>query len=137
MKMPTSGSCGFTAAVAAMGSLQAAKSGAIAANIKTMHADCVRSPDIESIAPVQVGKRELSIRDVVVRRRRKRSLELTVDDIQDRASLLRRNTVSRRPNVTRRYRTELSLIFPDSPDCEPSSITANRKQATGTRRLAA
>jgi hypothetical protein len=64
-----------------MGSLQPAKSGAIAVNIKTMHADCVRSPDIESIAPVQVGERELSIRDVVVGERPKRSWELTVDGI--------------------------------------------------------
>jgi hypothetical protein len=70
---------GFAAAVAAIGSLQPAKSGAIAVNIKTMQADRVCSPDIESIAPVQVGKRELSIRDVIVGRRRKRSLELTVD----------------------------------------------------------
>jgi hypothetical protein len=54
MKVPTSGSCGFAAAVAAIGSLQPVKSGATAANIKTMHADRVRSPDIESIAPVQV-----------------------------------------------------------------------------------
>jgi hypothetical protein len=54
VKVPTSGSAGFAATVAATGSLQPAKSGAIAANIKTMHADCVRSPDIESIAPVQV-----------------------------------------------------------------------------------
>ena len=66
MKVPTSGSGGFAAAVAEIGSLQPAKSGAIAVNIKTMHADCVRSPDIESIAPVQVRERELSIRDVVV-----------------------------------------------------------------------
>jgi hypothetical protein len=84
VKVPTSGSAGFAATVAALGSLQPANSGAIAANIKTMHADRVRSPDIESIAPVQVGKRELSIRDVAARGRRtktrpKRSLELTVD----------------------------------------------------------
>src|SRR5215216_3305593 len=67
MKVPTSGSAGFAAAVAAVGSLQPASSGAIAVNIKTMHTDCVRSPDIEGIAPVQVGKRELSIRGVVAR----------------------------------------------------------------------
>jgi hypothetical protein len=54
VKVPTSGSGGFAAAVAATGSLQPANSGAIAANIKMMHADCVRSPDIESFAPVQV-----------------------------------------------------------------------------------
>ena len=76
MKVPTSGSCGFAAAVAAIGSLQPAKSGAIAVNIKTMQADRVRSPDIESIAPVQVGERELSIRDVVVEIQ-----ELTIDGI--------------------------------------------------------
>ena len=68
VKVPTSGSAGFAAAVAlaACGSLQPVKSGAIAVNIKMMHADRVGSPDIESIAPVQVLKRELSIRDVVV-----------------------------------------------------------------------
>jgi hypothetical protein len=54
VKVPTSGSAGFAATVAATGSLQPANSGAIAANIKTMHADRVRSPDIESIALVQV-----------------------------------------------------------------------------------
>jgi sugar (pentulose or hexulose) kinase len=47
VKVPTSGSAGAGAA-AAIGSLQPASSGAIAANIKTMHADRVRSPDIES-----------------------------------------------------------------------------------------
>jgi len=73
VKVPTSGSAGFAAMVAAIGSLQPANSGAIAVNIKTMHADRVCSPDIESIAPVQVGKRELSIRDVVVGGRRKRT----------------------------------------------------------------
>jgi hypothetical protein len=51
VKVPTSGSCGFAAAVAAIGSLQPANSGAIAVNIKTMQADRVRSPGIESIAP--------------------------------------------------------------------------------------
>jgi hypothetical protein len=55
VKVPTSGSAGLAAAaVAECGSLQPTSSGAIALNIKTMHADCVRSPDIESIAPVQV-----------------------------------------------------------------------------------
>jgi hypothetical protein len=54
VKVPTSGSGGFAAAVAAIGSLQPAKSGAIAVNIKTMDADRVFSPDIEGIAPVQV-----------------------------------------------------------------------------------
>jgi hypothetical protein len=53
VNVPTSGSAGAVAA-AAIGSLQPANSGAIAANIKTMHADRVRSPDIEGIAPVQV-----------------------------------------------------------------------------------
>src|SRR5262245_46738094 len=66
VNVPTSGSAG-AADTAAIGSLQPASSGAIAVNIKTLHADCVRSPDIESFAPVQVGRRELSIRDVVVR----------------------------------------------------------------------
>src|SRR5882724_6832292 len=56
VKVPTSGSAGAGAA-AAIGSLQPASSGAIAANIKTMHADRVRSPDIESFAPVQVDAR--------------------------------------------------------------------------------
>jgi hypothetical protein len=54
VKVPTSGSAGAAiAAATAAGSLHPANSGAIAANIKTMHADCVRSPDIESIAPIQ------------------------------------------------------------------------------------
>jgi len=42
------------AGTAAIGSLQPTSIGAIALNIKTMHADRVRSPDIEGLAPVQV-----------------------------------------------------------------------------------
>ena len=78
VKVPTSGSPGFAAAVAAVGSLQLAKSGAIAANIKTMHADRLCSPDIESIAPVQSWNARIDHS----RRCRKcavSALELTVD----------------------------------------------------------
>jgi hypothetical protein len=69
VKVPTSGSGSFAAAVALTGSLQPANSGAIAANIKMMHADCVRSPDMKALPQLKL-MRELSIRGVAVGDRR-------------------------------------------------------------------
>jgi hypothetical protein len=70
-----------------------------------MHADCARSPDIERVAP----EFELNANEAI--RARCRDDNRTVDECQDRATLLRCNTLSRRLNVTQRYATELAGTF--------------------------
>jgi len=52
---------------------------------------------------------------------------------QDKGRLLRRNTSSRRLNVTQRYRADLVVIFCDSLDCEPVPFCWRNLESKQTR----
>jgi hypothetical protein len=57
-----------------------------------------------------------------------------VDAKQDKGRLLRRNTPSRRLNVTQSYRADLTVIFCDSLDCEPVPFFGSDLELKQTRK---
>jgi hypothetical protein len=60
--------------------------------------------------------------------------KLSVDTEQDKGRLLRRNTPSRRLNVTQSYRADLAVIFRDSLDCEPVPFCGWNLESKQTRK---